>query len=118
MPSCVLRTQNMSQISVADGRSLPFPCEGNIRLAVRNKDYALGPVMLHLEGWQAIPAWYVPVATEQVRRVNSRNPVIRKERAEVPHLLGRESCSDQRLQGEIVVLDSRPHDPAVTGRCS
>ncbi len=26
----------------------PFPCEGGITLAVRNTDYALGPVMLHL----------------------------------------------------------------------
>jgi len=26
----------------------PFPCEGKITLAVRNKNYALGPVMLHL----------------------------------------------------------------------
>ena len=26
----------------------PFPCEGDITLAVRNKNYALGPVMLHL----------------------------------------------------------------------
>lgn len=26
----------------------PFPCEGEITLAVRNKNYALGPVMLHL----------------------------------------------------------------------
>ena len=26
----------------------PFPCEGNITLAVRNQSYALGPVMLHL----------------------------------------------------------------------
>jgi uncharacterized cupin superfamily protein len=29
--------------------SFPFPSEGNITLAVRNKSYALGPVMLHLE---------------------------------------------------------------------
>jgi len=27
----------------------PFLCEGDIALAVRNKNYALGPVMLHLE---------------------------------------------------------------------
>ena len=26
----------------------PFPSEGDITLAVRNKNYALGPVMLHL----------------------------------------------------------------------
>ena len=26
----------------------PFPCEGDITLAVRNASYALGPVMLHL----------------------------------------------------------------------
>ena len=26
----------------------PFPCEGDITLAVRNTTYALGPVMLHL----------------------------------------------------------------------
>jgi redox-sensitive bicupin YhaK (pirin superfamily) len=26
----------------------PFPCEGEISLAVRNANYALGPVMLHL----------------------------------------------------------------------
>jgi hypothetical protein len=26
----------------------PFPCEGDITLAVRNTNYALGPVMLHL----------------------------------------------------------------------
>lgn len=26
----------------------PFPCEGDITLAVRNKNYRLGPVMLHL----------------------------------------------------------------------
>jgi quercetin dioxygenase-like cupin family protein len=26
----------------------PFPCEGDITLAVRNANYALGPVMLHL----------------------------------------------------------------------
>jgi quercetin dioxygenase-like cupin family protein len=30
----------------ADG--FPFPSEGDITLAVRNKNYALGPVMLHL----------------------------------------------------------------------
>ena len=29
--------------------SFPFPSEGTITLAVRNKNYALGPVMLHLE---------------------------------------------------------------------
>jgi len=27
----------------------PFPSEGEITLAVRNKDYALGPVMVHIE---------------------------------------------------------------------
>jgi hypothetical protein len=26
----------------------PFPHEGDVTLAVRNKDYSLGPVMLHL----------------------------------------------------------------------
>src|SRR6516225_5671107 len=26
----------------------PFPCEGDITLAVRNKNYALGPVMVHI----------------------------------------------------------------------
>lgn len=26
----------------------PFPCDGEITLAVRNKNYALGPVILHL----------------------------------------------------------------------
>jgi quercetin dioxygenase-like cupin family protein len=26
----------------------PFPCEGDITLAVHNKNYALGPVMVHL----------------------------------------------------------------------
>ena len=26
----------------------PFPCEGDITLAIRNATYALGPVMLHL----------------------------------------------------------------------
>ena len=26
----------------------PFPCEGHVTLAVRNKNYALGPVMLHI----------------------------------------------------------------------
>ena len=26
----------------------PFPCEGEITLAVRNKNYALGPVMAHI----------------------------------------------------------------------
>src|SRR5260370_15725199 len=26
----------------------PFPCEGDITLAVRNKNYALWPVMLHI----------------------------------------------------------------------
>jgi hypothetical protein len=26
----------------------PFPCEGDITLAFRNKNYALGPVMLHI----------------------------------------------------------------------
>src|ERR1700759_4008023 len=36
----------------------PFPSEGNITLAVRNADYSLGPVMLHLsmEPDSAIPA--------------------------------------------------------------
>jgi quercetin dioxygenase-like cupin family protein len=27
---------------------VPFPCEGDITLAVRNKNYAHGPVMLHI----------------------------------------------------------------------
>ena len=27
----------------------PFPCKGDITLAVRNASYALGPVMLHLQ---------------------------------------------------------------------
>ena len=26
----------------------PFPCEGDVTLAVRNKNYALGPVMVHI----------------------------------------------------------------------
>src|SRR5499427_4354642 len=26
----------------------PFPCEGEVTLAVRNKNYALGPVMVHI----------------------------------------------------------------------
>ena len=26
----------------------PFPCEGDVTLAVRNKSYALGPVMVHI----------------------------------------------------------------------
>jgi quercetin dioxygenase-like cupin family protein len=36
----------------------PFPCEGEITLAVRNKNYALGPVMLHLvmQAGSSIPA--------------------------------------------------------------
>jgi quercetin dioxygenase-like cupin family protein len=34
-----------SQVSAS---RFPFPCEGDISLAVRNKNYALGPVMLHL----------------------------------------------------------------------
>src|SRR5215471_11502465 len=36
----------------------PFPCDGEISLAVRNSDYALGPVMLHLmmEADSTIPA--------------------------------------------------------------
>lgn len=36
----------------------PFPSEGDITLAVRNKNYALGPVMLHLvmKPGSAIPA--------------------------------------------------------------
>lgn len=36
----------------------PFPCEGEISLAVRNSSYALGPVMLHLtmEPGSTIPA--------------------------------------------------------------
>jgi hypothetical protein len=36
----------------------PFPCEGDITLAVRNKNYALGPVMLQLvmKPGSAIPA--------------------------------------------------------------
>ena len=38
--------------------SFPFPSQGKITLAVRNKNYALGPVMLHLEmsPGSAIPA--------------------------------------------------------------
>ena len=27
--------------------SFPFPCEGDISIAVSNENYALGPVMLH-----------------------------------------------------------------------
>jgi len=36
----------------------PFPFEGDITLAVRNKNYALGPVMLHLalKAGSVIPA--------------------------------------------------------------
>ena len=36
----------------------PFPCGGDITLAVRNKSYALGPVMLHLvmKAGSVIPA--------------------------------------------------------------
>ena len=36
----------------------PFPSEGEITLAVRNKNYSLGPVMLHLvmEPGSVIPA--------------------------------------------------------------
>ena len=36
----------------------PFPSEGDITLAVRNKNYSLGPVMLHLvmQPGSAIPA--------------------------------------------------------------
>ena len=34
--------------SQVTANKFPFPCEGNITLAVRNQDYALGPVMLHL----------------------------------------------------------------------
>ena len=26
----------------------PFPCEGDVTLAVRNKNYTLGPVMVHI----------------------------------------------------------------------
>jgi hypothetical protein len=38
----------------------PFPCEGDITLAVRNMNYALGPVMLHLvlEPGSVIPAHF------------------------------------------------------------
>ena len=38
--------------------SFPFPSEGGITLAVRNSNYALGPVMLHLNmrPGSAIPA--------------------------------------------------------------
>ena len=40
------------------GDRFPFPCEGEITLAVRNKNYSLGPVMLHLvmKAGSVIPA--------------------------------------------------------------
>src|SRR5262245_19118608 len=34
--------------SEVQGDRFPFPCDGEISLAVRNKNYSLGPVMLHL----------------------------------------------------------------------
>lgn len=34
--------------SQVKGDRFPFPCEGDVTLAVRNKNYALGPVMLHI----------------------------------------------------------------------
>lgn len=39
--------REISASQVKAGR-FPFPCEGDITLAVRNSNYALGPVMLHL----------------------------------------------------------------------
>lgn len=39
--------QEVFATDVQSGR-FPFPCEGEISLAVRNRNYALGPVMLHL----------------------------------------------------------------------
>ena len=35
-------------VSQVKADRFPFPCEGDITLAVRNKNYALGPVMLHI----------------------------------------------------------------------
>jgi quercetin dioxygenase-like cupin family protein len=47
--------------------SFPFPSDGDITLAVRNKNYALGPVMLHLE---MSPGAVIPAHThEQVAEV-------------------------------------------------
>ena len=40
----------------------PFPCEGDISLAVRNKNYALGPVMLHLD---MSPGSVIPAHTHE-----------------------------------------------------
>lgn len=39
--------REISASQVKAGR-FPFPCKGDITLAVRNSNYALGPVMLHL----------------------------------------------------------------------
>jgi hypothetical protein len=36
------------QESQVNADRFPFPCEGDITLAVRNANYALGPVMLHI----------------------------------------------------------------------
>ena len=49
--------QEILASQVTAGR-FPFPSEGDITLAVRNKNYSLGPVMLHLvmQPGAAIPA--------------------------------------------------------------
>jgi quercetin dioxygenase-like cupin family protein len=36
------------QASQVKADRFPFPCEGDVTLAIHNKNYALGPVMLHL----------------------------------------------------------------------
>ena len=46
------------QASQVKADRFPFLCEGDITLAIRNKNYALGPVMLHLfmKSGSVIPA--------------------------------------------------------------
>jgi hypothetical protein len=48
----VYRTESLpfvlDRASQVKADRFPFPCEGDITLAVRCKNYALGPVMLHI----------------------------------------------------------------------
>jgi quercetin dioxygenase-like cupin family protein len=49
-------------VSQVQADRFPFPSEGGVTLAVRNKNYALGPVMLHLE---MSPGSVIPAHTHE-----------------------------------------------------
>jgi hypothetical protein len=69
--------QEIPQSQVKAGR-FPFPCEGDITLAVRNKNYALGPVMLHLtmKPGSSIPAHVHKGVAEVLRELIAAPPAV------------------------------------------